>query len=113
MGFRRVLDLHGRAQSMATETVSAHEALKYREMTPDYEHDAMIFEILKRIRCAACDPPLESRRLTEEDGRVGGGFTNDDVVLTTSHFSHHGVHNPLDLAADGAQLAAEASALLR
>ena len=51
--FNEFYDLHGRLQSKATDTVCAHEALKYRDMATEemcYEHDAMILEILKRMR---------------------------------------------------------------
>ena len=53
--------LHARAQSKATEIVSSHEALKYRDAAPEtmhYEHDAMILEILKRMRVSAPHSPV-------------------------------------------------------
>ena len=47
--------LHEREQSVATDSVSAHEALKYRDKASEamhYEHDAMILELLKRMPVA-------------------------------------------------------------
>jgi hypothetical protein len=55
--------LHTREPSIATRAISAHEALKFREKTHmrdslrrhtvnRYEHDAMILEILRRVRGA-------------------------------------------------------------
>ena len=55
--FGAFYDLHAKMPSKATEAVCAHEALKYRDSNPariHYEHDAMILEILKRMR--ASDP---------------------------------------------------------
>ena len=45
--------LHNKAPSIATGAVGTHEALKYRDAGPAgirYEHDAMILEILQRMR---------------------------------------------------------------
>ena len=45
-------DTHQREPSAATSALSVHEALKYRQATPAtiHEHDAMIFEVLRRMR---------------------------------------------------------------
>jgi hypothetical protein len=45
--------LHKESPSPATRSVASHEALKYRAATPQairYEHDAMVLEMLQRMR---------------------------------------------------------------
>ena len=54
--FSEFYALHTKAPSLATRTVAAHEALKFRAVTPEamrYEHDAMCLEILRRMVCGA------------------------------------------------------------
>ena len=50
--FGAFYELHKMAPSLATRSVAAHEALKYRYATPrskQYEHDALILELLARM----------------------------------------------------------------
>ena len=75
--------------SDATDTVAAHEALKYRDADPEsvrYEHDAMIFEILKRMRVTG-DVNKRRKSMVAWSHPPGGEPTGEDWEVSDDELS--------------------------
>jgi len=94
--------LHKEAPSLATRSVAAHEALKYRpSQTLRYEHDAMCLQILTRMRGEASEEEEE----VEDEGGAASASGEDSAAPT--------IPTPLGTGDRNRDLASEAEQHLR